>query len=150
MLKEGDRIPEFQVRDQDGNTVTQKDFEGKRIVLYFYPKDSTPGCTAEACNLRDNYAALRAAGYEIYGVSKDSTVSHGRFIEKNALPFTLLSDPSTEMLQAFGAWGEKKLYGKVSMGTLRKTFIIAADGTIERIIDKVDTKNHTEQILGVQ
>ena len=150
MLKEGDRIPDFQVQDQDGNTVTQKDFEGKRIVLYFYPKDSTPGCTAEACNLRDNYAALRAAGYEIYGVSKDSTVSHGRFIEKNALPFTLLSDPSTEMLQAFGAWGEKKLYGKVSMGTLRKTFIIAADGTIERIIDKVDTKNHTEQILGVQ
>ena len=143
-------IPEFQVQDQDGNTVTQKDFEGKRIVLYFYPKDSTPGCTAEACNLRDNYAALRAAGYEIYGVSKDSTASHGRFIEKNALPFTLLSDPSTEMLQAFGAWGEKKLYGKVSMGTLRKTFIIAADGTIERIIDKVDTKNHTEQILGVQ
>ena len=128
-------IPEFQVRDQDGNTVTQKDFEGKRIVLYFYPKDSTPGCTAEACNLRDNYAALRAAGYEIYGVSKDSTASHGRFIEKN-------------MLQAFGAWGEKKLYGKVSMGTLRKTFIIAADGTVERIIDKVDTKNHTEQILG--
>ncbi len=150
MLKEGDMIPEFQVRDQDGNTVTQKDFEGKRIVLYFYPKDSTPGCTAEACNLRDNYAALRAAGYEIYGVSKDSTASHGRFIEKNALPFTLLSDPSTEMLQAFGAWGEKKLYGKVSMGTLRKTFIIAADGTVERIIDKVDTKNHTEQILGVQ
>lgn len=143
-------IPEFQVLDQDGNTVTQKDFEGKRIVLYFYPKDSTPGCTAEACNLRDNYAALRAAGYEIYGVSKDSTASHGRFIEKNALPFTLLSDPSTEMLQAFGAWGEKKLYGKVSMGTLRKTFIIAADGTVERIIDKVDTKNHTEQILGVQ
>ena len=148
MLKEGDRIPDFQAQDQDGNTVTQKDFEGKRIVLYFYPKDSTPGCTAEACNLRDNYAALRAAGYEIYGVSKDSIASHGRFIEKNSLPFTLLSDPSTEMLQAFGAWGEKKLYGKVSMGTLRKTFIIAADGTIERIIDKVDTKNHTEQILG--
>lgn len=141
-------IPEFQVQDQNGNTVTQKDFEGKRIVLYFYPKDSTPGCTAEACNLRDNYAALRAAGYEIYGVSKDSTASHGRFIEKNALPFTLLSDPSTEMLQAFGAWGEKKLYGKVSMGTLRKTLIIAADGTVERIIDKVDTKKHTEQILG--
>ena len=150
MLKEGDRIPDFRVMDQDGNTVTQKDFEGKRIVLYFYPKDSTPGCTAEACNLRDNYAALRAAGYEIYGVSKDSTASHGRFIEKNSLPFTLLSNPSTEMLQAFGAWGEKKLYGKVSMGTLRKTFIIAADGTIERIIDNVDTKNHTEQILGVQ
>ena len=134
----------------NGNTVTQKDFEGKRIVLYFYPKDSTPGCTAEACNLRDNYGALRAAGYEIYGVSKDSIASHGRFMEKNSLPFTLLSDPSTEMLQAFGAWGEKKLYGKVSMGTLRKTFIIAADGTVERIIDKVDTKNHTEQILGVQ
>lgn len=148
MLKPGDRIPDFQVQDQNGNTVTRQDFEGRKIVLYFYPKDSTPGCTAEACNFRDNYSELRAAGYEIYGVSKDSIASHGRFIEKNSLPFKLLSDPSTEMLQAFGAWGEKKLYGKVSMGTLRKTFIIAADGTVERIIDKVDTKNHTAQILG--
>lgn len=147
MLKEGDRMPEFQVQDQDGNTVTDKDFAGKRVVLYFYPKDSTPGCTAEACNLRDNFGALKSAGYEVYGVSRDSVSSHTRFREKNSLPFTLLSDPSTEMLRAFGAWGEKKMYGKVTEGTLRKTFIISEDGTIERIIDKVDTKNHTAQIL---
>ena len=148
MLKEGDRIPEFEVTDQDGNTVTEKNFEGKRIVLYFYPKDSTPGCTAEACNLRDNFDALKEAGYEIYGVSKDSQASHQKFIGKYSLPFTLLSDPSTQMLQAFGAWGEKKMYGNVTVGTIRKTFIIAADGTVERIIGKVDTKNHTTQILG--
>lgn len=148
MLKEGDRIPEFEVTDQDGNTVTEKNFEGKRIVLYFYPKDSTPGCTAEACNLRDNFDALKEAGYEIYGVSKDSQASHQKFIGKYSLPFTLLSDPSTQMLQAFDAWGEKKMYGKVTVGTIRKTFIIAADGTVERIIGKVDTKNHTTQILG--
>lgn len=148
MLKEGDRIPEFEVTDQDGNTVTEKNFEGKRIVLYFYPKDSTPGCTAEACNLRDNFDSLKEAGYEIYGVSKDSQASHQKFIGKYSLPFTLLSDPSTQMLQAFGAWGEKKMYGKVTVGTIRKTFIIAADGTVERIIGKVDTKNHTTQILG--
>ena len=148
MLKEGDRIPEFEVTDQDGNTVTEKNFEGKRIVLYFYPKDSTPGCTAEACNLRDNFDALKEAGYEIYGVSKDSQASHQKFIGKYSLPFTLLSDPSTQMLQAFGAWGEKKMYGKVTVGTIRKTLIIAADGTVERIIGKVDTKNHTTQILG--
>ncbi len=148
MLKTGDKIPSFQVVDQDGKTVTDKDFLGKKTVLYFYPKDNTPGCTAEACNLRDNYQALKAAGYEIYGVSKDSIASHGKFMEKNSLPFTLLSDPSTEMMQAFGAWGEKKMCGRVSMGTLRKTFIIAADGTVERIIEKVDTKNHTAQILG--
>lgn len=148
MLKEGDRIPEFEVTDQDGNTVTEKNFEGKRIVLYFYPKDSTPGCTAEACNLRDNFDALKEAGYEIYGVSKDSQASHQKFMGKYSLPFTLLSDPSTQMLQAFGAWGEKKMYGKVTVGTIRKTFIIAADGTVERIIGKVDTKNHTTQILG--
>ena len=140
-------MPSFQVVDQAGNTVTDKDFEGKKIVLYFYPKDNTPGCTAEACSLRDNFSALRAAGYEIYGVSKDSAASHARFIDKYSLPFTLLSDPSTGMLQAFGAWGEKKMYGKVTVGTIRKTFIISEDGIIERIIGKVDTKNHAAQIL---
>lgn len=140
-------MPSFQVIDQAGNTVTDKDFEGKKIVLYFYPKDNTPGCTAEACSLRDNFSALRAAGYEIYGVSKDSAASHARFIDKYSLPFTLLSDPSTGMLQAFGAWGEKKMYGKVTVGTIRKTFIISEDGIIERIIGKVDTKNHAAQIL---
>ena len=140
-------MPAFRVQDQDGNEVTDKDFEGKKIGLYFYPKDSTPGCTAEACSLRDNFGELRAAGYEVYGVSKDSAASHTRFREKYSLPFTLLSDPSTEMLRAFGAWGEKKMYGKVTEGTLRKTFIISETGTIERIIDKVDTKNHAAQIL---
>lgn len=147
MLNPGDRMPSFQVVDQAGNTVTDKDFAGKKIVLYFYPKDNTPGCTAEACSLRDNFSALRAAGYEIYGVSKDSAASHVRFIDKYSLPFTLLSDPSTGMLQAFGAWGEKKMYGKVTVGTIRKTFIISEDGIIERIIGKVDTKNHAAQIL---
>ncbi len=121
MLKEGDRIPEFEVTDQDGNTVTEKNFEGKRIVLYFYPKDSTSGCTAEACNLRDNFDALKEAGYEIYGVSKDSQASHQKFIGKYSLPFTLLSDPSTQMLQAFGAWGEKKMYGKATVGTIQSS-----------------------------
>ena len=140
-------MPAFRVQDQDGNEVTDKDFEGKKIVLYFYPKDSTPGCTAEACSLRDNFGELRAAGYEVYGVSKDSAASHTKFREKYSLPFTLLSDPSTEMLKAFGAWGEKKMCGKVTEGTLRKTFIISEAGTIERIIDKVDTKNHAAQIL---
>lgn len=147
MLKTGDRIPAFEVRDQNGNTVTDKDFEGRKVVLYFYPKDNTPGCTAEACNLRDNFSDLRAAGYEIYGVSKDSEASHKKFALKNSLPFTLLADPSTQILQAFGAWGEKKMYGKVTVGTLRKTFIFSEDGTLEKIIEKVDTKNHAAQIL---
>ena len=146
----GDRMPDFEVVDQDGNIVRSADLLGRKTIVYFYPKDNTSGCTAEACNLRDNYSALTEAGYNVVGVSKDSAASHQRFRGKYELPFTLLADTSTRMLQSFGAWGEKKLYGKVSMGTLRKTFIIAADGTIERIIDKVDTKNHTEQILGVQ
>ncbi len=141
-------MPRFSVTDQDGNMVTDKDLIGKPTVLYVYPKDSTPGCTAEACNIRDNYHSFLARGYQVYGVSKDSAASHRRFIEKYDLPFPLLSDPTTELLQALGAWGEKKLYGKTSMGTLRKTFIFAADGTLERIIEKVDTKNHSEQVLG--
>lgn len=148
MLKAGDKVPDFQVADQDGRTVTWKDIEGRKAVIYFYPKDNTPGCTAEACSLRDNFTALKDAGYEIFGVSKDSQASHQKFKDKYSLPFTLLSDPSTEMLQAFGAWGEKKMYGKVTVGTIRKTFVIAPDGTVERVIDKVDTKNHAAQILG--
>ena len=148
MLQIGDKMPRFCVTDQDGNMVTDNDLIGKPTVLYVYPKDSTPGCTAEACNIRDNYHSFLARGYQVYGVSKDSAASHRRFIEKYDLPFPLLSDPTTELLQALGAWGEKKLYGKTSMGTLRKTFIFAADGTLERIIEKVDTKNHSEQVLG--
>jgi len=154
MLQVGDKMPSFAAADETGKMVTDKDLIGKhgeadrkKTVIYFYPKDSTPGCTAEACNIRDNYHAFLAQGYQVYGVSKDSEASHVKFKEKYALPFPLLSDPTTEMLQAFGAWGEKRNYGKVSMGTLRKTFIFNAEGVLERIIEKVDTKNHAAQIL---
>lgn len=147
MLQIGDKMPAFSVADEQGRVVTDKDLLGKKTVIYFYPKDSTPGCTAEACNIRDNHNAFIARGYQVFGVSKDSQASHVKFKEKYSLPFPLLSDPTTQMLQAFGAWGEKKLYGKVSMGTLRKTFIFDENGILERIIDKVDTKNHSAQIL---
>lgn len=148
MLTIGDKMPAFNVADQDGNTITNEQLVGKKTVIYFYPKDSTPGCTAEACNLRDNYEHFLAQGYQVYGVSKDSQKSHLNFIAKNNLPFPLLSDPTTEMLQAFGAWGEKKMYGKTSIGTLRKTFVFDEENILIKIIDKVDTKNHSEQILG--
>ena len=141
-------MPEFEVVDQDGNVVSSKDFIGKKTIVYFYPKDNTPGCTAEACNLRDNYEALKAQGYNVVGVSKDSAASHRKFIDKFDLPFTLLSDKSTQMLQDFGAWGEKKMCGKTCMGTLRRTFIFNEEGVLERIIEKVDTKDHAAQILG--
>ena len=140
-------MPAFSVADEQGHVVTNNDMTGKKTVIYFYPKDSTPGCTAEACNIRDNYHAFLAQGYQVYGVSKDSQASHLKFKEKYDLPFPLLSDPTTAMLQAFGAWGEKKNYGKVTMGTLRKTFVFDEAGRVVRIIEKVDTKNHSEQIL---
>ena len=148
MLKIGDRMPDFEVVDQDGNKVSSKDLIGKKTIIYFYPKDNTSGCTAEACNLRDNHEALIAKGYNVVGVSKDSVASHKKFREKYDLPFTLLSDTSTEMLQAFGAWGEKKMYGKTVMGTIRKTFIFDKNGILTEIIEKVDTRNHASQILG--
>ena len=147
MLKPGDRMPDFEVMDQDGNKVSSKDLIGKKTIIYFYPKDNTSGCTAEACSLRDNHEALIARGYNVVGVSKDSVKSHKNFKEKYDLPFTLLSDTSTEMLQAFGAWGEKKMYGKTVMGTIRKTFIFDEDGILTEILEKVDTKNHAAQIL---
>ena len=147
MLKIGDKMPAFHVVDQNGNIVDSKDLVGKKTVIYFYPKDNTPGCTAEACSLRDNYEALQAQGYNVIGVSKDSVASHQKFIEKFQLPFTLLSDKSTEMMQAFGAWGEKKMCGKTCVGTLRKTFIFDEQGILTEIIEKVDTKNHASQIL---
>ena len=147
MLKIGDKMPDFEVVDQDGNQVSSKDLIGKKTVVYFYPKDNTSGCTAEACSIRDNYESLVAKGYNVIGVSKDSAASHRKFREKYDLPFTLLSDTSTQMLQAFGAWGEKKMYGKTVLGTIRRTFLFDEDGILERIIEKVDTKNHAEQIL---
>lgn len=140
-------MPCFEVADQNGNLVKSSDLLGRKTIVYFYPKDNTPGCTAEACNLRDNYAALTASGYNVVGVSKDSVASHRKFTDKFDLPFTLLADTSTQMLQDFGAWGEKKMCGKTCVGTLRKTFIFNEEGILERIIEKVDTKNHTEQIL---
>ena len=142
-------MPAFEVQDQDGKTVKSEDFigKGRKTIIYFYPKDNTSGCTAEACSLRDNYAALTAAGYNVVGVSKDSAKSHSGFRSKYDLPFTLLADTSTKMLQDFGAWGEKKMYGKTVLGTLRRTFIFDADGILERIIEKVDTQNAAAQIL---
>lgn len=140
-------MPVFEVIDQDGKTVKSQDLLGKKTIIYFYPKDNTSGCTAEACNLRDNYEAMVAKGYNVIGVSKDSATSHKKFAEKYQLPFTLLADTSTEMIQSFGAWGEKSLYGRKYMGTLRQTFIFDEDGILVEIIDKVDTKNHAAQIL---
>ena len=149
MLKIGDKMPAFQVVNQNGQVVKSEDFigKGRKTIVYFYPKDNTSGCTAEACSFRDNYGALTEAGYNVVGVSKDSARSHSGFRAKYELPFSLLSDPSTEMLQAFGAWGEKKMYGKTVLGTLRRTFIFSEDGILERIIEKVDTKNAAGQIL---
>ncbi|HBS87263.1 MAG: peroxiredoxin [Bacteroidetes bacterium GWF2_38_335] len=148
-LKEGDKAPVFSGINQDGKQIGLKDFSGKKLVLYFYPKDSTPGCTAEACNLRDNFSFLRKKGFEILGVSADSEKSHVNFRSKNNLPFDLISDVDRIMLKEYGAWGEKKLYGKVYEGILRKTFVISEKGLIEKIIEKVDTKDHTNQILNL-
>ena len=147
MIKIGDKMPYFEVIDQDGKTVRSTDLLGRKTIIYFYPKDNTSGCTAEACNLRDNYEAMIAKGYNVVGVSKDSAASHKKFAEKYQLPFTLLADTSTKMIQEFGAWGEKSLYGKKYMGTLRQTFIFDEKGTLIEIIDKVDTQNHAAQIL---
>ena len=147
MLAIGDKMPTFCAMDQNGTAVTNEQLLGKKTIIYFYPKDSTPGCTAEACNLRDNYHRFLEQGYQIYGVSKDSQKSHQNFIAKNERPFPLLSDPSTTMLQAFGAWGEKKMCGKTCIGTLRKTFVFDEQGILVQMIDKVDTKNHAEQLL---
>lgn len=146
-MKIGDKMPAFTATDQNEKVWSEKDLKGKKTVLYAYPKDSTPGCTAEACDLRDNYQRFLALGYNVLGVSKDSVASHVKFAEKYALPFPLLSDPEHKLLEALGAWGEKKLYGKTSFGTLRKTFIFDENGVCIDLIEKVDTKNHTAQIL---
>lgn len=140
-------MPLFVAPDQDGNIVNSESLKGGKTVLYAYPADMTPGCTAEACNLADNYQRFIAQGYRIVGVSKNSVASHRKFADKYSLPFTLLSDPDHTILEALGAWGEKKMCGRISVGTIRKTFIFDSDGVLERIIEKVDTKNHADQIL---
>ncbi|HAC21006.1 MAG TPA: thioredoxin-dependent thiol peroxidase [Porphyromonadaceae bacterium] len=148
-MKVGDKAPEILGINQDGKEVKLSDFKGKKLILYFYPKDSTPGCTAEACSLRDSYEALQAAGYEVIGVSKDSEKSHKNFIAKQSLPFQLIADTETKLNQEFGVWAEKKMAGRTYMGTLRTTFIINEDGIIERIISpkEINTKDHANQIL---
>jgi peroxiredoxin Q/BCP len=146
-LEVGNKAPEFEAKDQNGNTVKLSDFKGKKVVLYFYPKDNTPGCTAQACNLRDNYEALQKAGYVILGVSSDSEKSHQKFIEKQSLPFSLISDEDLKVHEAYGTWVEKSMYGRKYMGTARTTFIIDENGNLEEIIEKVKTKEHTNQIL---
>ncbi len=145
-LKKGDPAPHFEGVDQDGKTVKLTDFKGKKLILYFYPKDNTPGCTAEACNLNDHYETWLNRGYQVVGVSPDSAASHQKFIAKYGLKFTLLSDPEHRMMELFGAWGEKKMYGKPYMGVLRTTFVIDGEGMITEIFTSVDTKNHTFQI----
>ena len=140
-------MPHFEVVDQNDNIVTSESLLGRKTIIYFYPKDNTSGCTAEACNLRDNHEALIAKGYNVIGVSKDSAASHRKFIDKYELPFTLLADTTTQMQQTFGVWAEKSLYGRKYMGTLRQTFIFDEQGILTEIIEKVDTKNHAAQIL---
>ena len=147
-LQTGDKAPEFEVNDQDGNLVKLVDSRGKKVVLYFYPKDNTPGCTAESCNLRDNYEQLQSKGYEVLGISSDNEKSHRKFIEKQNLPFILLADTNKKVHDLYGTWIEKSMYGRKYMGTARVTFIIDEDGRIEEIIEKVNTKDHTSQILG--
>lgn len=146
-LNKGDIAPDFSAKDQNGNTVNLKDYKGKTVILYFYPKDDTPGCTKEACNFRDNYNMLIQKGMVVLGVSADDEESHKKFAEKYNLPFPLLADTDKKIIESYGVWGEKNMYGKKSMGILRTTFIIDKDGKIQEIIKKVDTEAATEQIL---
>jgi len=139
--------PTFTGTDQNGGSITLSELRGKKVILYFYPRDNTPGCTAEACNLRDNYGELKNKGFEVIGVSADSEKSHQNFINKYELPFNLISDKDKDVLKAYGAWGLKKMYGKEYEGIIRKTFIIDESGKIIKILEKVDTKDHTNQII---
>jgi len=147
MISTGDKMPRFEALDQDGKLLKSEELIGKKTVIYAYPADMTPGCTAEACSLAESYEKFLAEGYRIVGVSKNSVESHRKFADKYNLPFTLLSDPEHKVMEALGAWGEKKLYGKVSVGTIRKTFIFDEEGICTKVFNKVDTKNHAQQIL---
>lgn len=146
-LKVGDRAPAFQGVNQNGEIVSLTDFAGKKLILYFYPKDNTPGCTAESCNLNENYEAWLKKGFDVVGVSPDSEKSHLKFIDRFSLKFNLIADTEKEILQAFGVWGEKNLYGKKYMGVIRTTFVIDENGIIQEIFAKVKTKDHTNQII---
>ncbi|RMG58927.1 MAG: thioredoxin-dependent thiol peroxidase [Bacteroidetes bacterium] len=150
LLSVGSEVPDITVKDQDGQPLNLKtDLKGQKFVLFFYPKDNTSTCTKEACNLRDGYAELKARGYEVFGVSPDGEKSHRNFIAKHKLPYRLLSDPETALIQAFGAWGEKKMYGKTYMGLLRTTFVVDEAGMITHVVPKVKAVEHTAQILSL-
>ncbi len=146
-LSVGDPAPNFTTTDQHGQPLKLTDFRGKKVVLYFYPKDDTPGCTAQACSLRDNYAELKEAGYDVLGVSVDDEKSHQKFTKKYDLPFALAADTDKSVVEAYGVWQEKSMYGKTYMGTVRTTFLIDENGIITDIIEKIDTKNHAQQVL---
>ena len=147
MLKEGDAAPDFTAKNQDGEEVKLADYKGERVVLYFYPKDDTPGCTKQACSLRDGFPKLRANNITVLGVSTDDEKSHQKFISKYQLPFDLLADTDKKIVNDYGVWGEKSMYGKKYMGTNRKTFLIDGDGTIVKIFDKVDVSAHADEVL---
>jgi thioredoxin-dependent peroxiredoxin len=147
LLQPGDKAPDFEGKNHAGETIKLADFAGKKLVLYFYPKDDTPGCTAEACNLRDNYDMLLAKGYAVVGISSDSEKQHTKFREKYSLPFPLIADTDKKIHESYGTWVEKSMYGRKYMGTNRVTFVIDEAGTIQEVIEKVDTKNHTAQIV---
>ena len=151
-LNIGEKIPEILGKNQDGKEIAASDFVGKKLAIYFYPKDSTPGCTAEACSLRDGYAELRKAGYEILGVSVDDEKSHRRFIEKQQLPFDLIADTDKKLVEAFGVWGEKSMYGRTYMGTFRTTFLVDENGVVTHIFSpkEIKTKTHADQILSIK
>lgn len=148
-LQQGDKAPNFTANDQNGNPVSLADFKGKNVILYFYPKDNTPGCTAESCDFRDNYQSLVSKGFEVIGVSVDDEKSHKKFEIKYQLPFTLIADTDRSIVEAYGVWVEKNMYGKKYMGTARTTFIINGDGIIDKVIDKVDTKASSQQVLNL-
>ena len=145
-LEAGQMAPDFEAQDQNGNTIRLSDYKGKRVALYFYPKDDTPGCTAQACNLRDNYDSLLSKGIQVIGVSIDSVASHKKFADKYHLPFPLVADSEQKIVEAYGVWREKNMYGKKYMGTVRETFMIDTEGKLEKVIAKVKTDAHAEQL----